>query len=111
MTWSPRLDRHLHAGDDRFLADIEVAEAADIAHAVELPRLLLESADEQHQAISVEFLLALRPGCRQSSTRIRSVGRAASRRASSSQRLAAPGDEAWAGHVVCSFDSFPLRKG
>ncbi len=44
-------DRHLHAGHDRFLADIEMAEAADIAHAVKLPGLLLEAADQQHQAI------------------------------------------------------------
>ena len=58
MIWSPRLDRHLHADDDGLLADIEVTEAADIAHAVELPRLLLESADEQHLAIGVELLLA-----------------------------------------------------
>ena len=49
-------DRHLHAGDDRFLADIEMAEAADIAHAVKLPGLLLEPADEQHQAVGGEFL-------------------------------------------------------
>ena len=58
MTWSPSLDRHLHAGDDRLLADIEMAEAADIAHAVELARLLLEPADQQHQAIGGELLLA-----------------------------------------------------
>jgi hypothetical protein len=49
--------RHLHAGDDRFLADIEVAEAADEAHAVELARLLLEAADEQHAAIGFELPL------------------------------------------------------
>ena len=41
-------DRHLHADDDGLLADIEVAEAADIAHAVKLSRLLLETADQQH---------------------------------------------------------------
>ena len=39
------LQRHLHADDHRLLADIEVAEAADQAHAVELARLLLEAAD------------------------------------------------------------------
>ena len=44
-------DRQLHASDHRLLADIEVAEAADIAHAVKLPRLLLESADQQHHAV------------------------------------------------------------
>ena len=49
---------HLHADDDRFLADIEVAEAADQAHAVELPRLLLEAADQQHLAVGVEVFLA-----------------------------------------------------
>ena len=32
------LGRHLHADDDGLLADIEVAEAADVAHAVELAR-------------------------------------------------------------------------
>jgi hypothetical protein len=47
---------HLHADDDRFLADVEVAEAADEAHAVELARLFLEAADQQHLAIGVEFL-------------------------------------------------------
>ncbi len=44
-----RLQRHLHADDDGFLADIEVAEAADQPHAVHLPGLLLEAADGQHQ--------------------------------------------------------------
>ena len=43
--------RHLHAGDDRFLADIEMAEAADEAHAVELAGLFLEAAYEEHAAI------------------------------------------------------------
>ena len=38
----------LHADDDGFLADIEVAEAADQPHAVELARLLLEAADQKH---------------------------------------------------------------
>lgn len=33
------LQRQLHADDDRFLADIEVTEAADEAHAVELAGL------------------------------------------------------------------------
>ena len=48
--------RHLHAGDDGFLADVEVAEAADEAHAVELAGLLLEAADQQHVAIGRELL-------------------------------------------------------
>ena len=47
------LDRHLHADHDGLLADVEVAEAADQAHAVELAGLLLEAADEQHLAIGV----------------------------------------------------------
>ncbi len=52
-----RLDRHLHADHDGFLADVEVAEAADEAHAVELAGLLLEAADGQHLAIGVQFLI------------------------------------------------------
>ena len=39
MTSSPSLDRKLHADDDRFLADIQMAEAADQPHAVELAGL------------------------------------------------------------------------
>ena len=58
MTWSPSLDRHLHADDHGLLADVEVAEAADEAHAVELAGLLLEAADEQHVAVGVELLVA-----------------------------------------------------
>jgi hypothetical protein len=46
------LARHLHADDDGFLADIEVAEPADHAHAVKLAGLLLEAADQQHFAIA-----------------------------------------------------------
>ena len=53
------LRRHLHADDDRLLADVEMAEAGDDAHAVELPRLLLEAADQQHVAIG-GFLLVER---------------------------------------------------
>ena len=51
-------DRHLHAGDHRLLPDIEVAEAADLAHAVKLAGLLLEAADEQHQPVGVQLILA-----------------------------------------------------
>ena len=51
MTWSPGSSASLHADHDRFLADIEMAEAADQPHAVELARLLLEAADQQHVAI------------------------------------------------------------
>jgi hypothetical protein len=51
------LQRHLHADDDGLLADIEMAEAADGAHAIELARLFLETADQQHVAQRLEFLL------------------------------------------------------
>ena len=54
---SPSCERRLHADDDRFLADIEVAEAADQPHAVHLARLLLEAADQQHVAIELQHLL------------------------------------------------------
>ena len=57
------LHGHLHADDHRLLPDVEVAEAADVSHAVELPRLLLEAADQQHAAIGGELLLA-REGAR-----------------------------------------------
>jgi hypothetical protein len=46
------LDR-LHADRDGFLTDVEVAEAADQAHAVQLAGALLEAADQQH--VLVEF--------------------------------------------------------
>ena len=46
---------HLHADDDGLLADIEVAETADEAHAVELSGLFLEAADQQHVAIGVQL--------------------------------------------------------
>jgi hypothetical protein len=59
MTLSPRLQRRLEADRDRFLADIEVAEAADQAEAVKLAGALLEAADEQHLAVIFEqFVLA-----------------------------------------------------
>ena len=56
MTWSPSLDRHLHADDDGFLADIEMAEAADQPHAVHLAGAFLEAADEEHPGEGLEFL-------------------------------------------------------
>ena len=56
------LQRHLHADDDGFLADIEVAEAADQAHAVHLAGLLLEAADQQHVAVGLEFLFPCESG-------------------------------------------------
>ena len=49
--------RHLHADDHRLLADIEMAEAADQAHAVELAGLFLEAADEQHQTVGAQLIL------------------------------------------------------
>ena len=52
-------ERVLHADRDRFLADVEVAEAADQAHAVELARLLLEAPDQQHLAIVAQQQLAV----------------------------------------------------
>src|SRR5262249_32728574 len=52
-----RFDRHLHADDDRLLTDVEVAKTADQAHAVELPCLFLEAADEEHLTIGVQLLL------------------------------------------------------
>ncbi len=59
MTSSPSLERHLHADDDGFLADIQVAEAADQAHAVELAGLFLEPADQQHGAIGFQQQVAI----------------------------------------------------
>ena len=44
----------LHADHHGFLADIEVAEAADQAHAVKLAGPLFEAADQQH--VGIEFL-------------------------------------------------------
>ena len=37
---------HLHADDDRLLADVEMAEAADRAHSVELSGLFLKPPDQ-----------------------------------------------------------------
>jgi hypothetical protein len=51
------LHRHFHADDDRFLADIKMAEPADVTHAVKLARLLLEAADQQHVLIGLEVLI------------------------------------------------------
>jgi glyoxylase-like metal-dependent hydrolase (beta-lactamase superfamily II) len=42
------LQGHLHPDHDGFLADLEMAEAADRAHAVELAGLFLEAADQEH---------------------------------------------------------------
>ena len=54
------LHRRLQADRDRFLADIEVAEAADQAEAVKLPGPLLEAADEQHLLVEIEQLVLRR---------------------------------------------------
>ena len=48
--------RQPHADDDRLLADIEMAEAADQPHAEQLPGLFLEPADQQHGAINGNFV-------------------------------------------------------
>src|SRR5690606_11895992 len=52
------LRAHLQTDDDALLTDVEMAEAADEAHAVELAGLLFEPADEQHLAIGVQLLLS-----------------------------------------------------
>src|SRR5205085_9923100 len=51
-----RFQRHLHPDDDRFLPDVEMAEAADQPHAVHLAGLLFEAADQQHLAIGGKLL-------------------------------------------------------
>ncbi len=57
MTLSlPTVIADLQPDRDRFLADIEVAEAADQPEAVKLPRALLEAADEQHLLVEIEQL-------------------------------------------------------
>src|SRR5205085_2912229 len=53
-------DRGLHTDDNRFLTNVEMAEATDEAHAVKLPRTLLEAAYQQHCAIITEHFLG---GC------------------------------------------------
>ena len=52
--------RALQAHRDRFLPDVEVAEAADQPEPVKLPRALLEAADEQHLAVEFEQLVLAR---------------------------------------------------
>ena len=53
--------RRLQPDRDRLLADIEVAEAADQAEAVELPGPLLEAADQQHLAVELQQLVLATP--------------------------------------------------
>ena len=55
-----RLQRVLDADRHGLLADVEVAEAADQAHAIELAGLLLEAADQEHLAVVAHELLAAR---------------------------------------------------
>ena len=43
----------LKANDDRFLSDIQVAKAADQAHAIQLAGLFFESTDHQHFVVMV----------------------------------------------------------
>ena len=50
----------LHAHHHGLLADIEVAETADLAHAVKLARPLFKAADQHHLAIHVEQLFLRR---------------------------------------------------
>ncbi len=50
------LQAGLHAGHNGFLTDIEVAEAGNLAHAVELPRLLFKPADQEHVPIVFQHL-------------------------------------------------------
>src|SRR5687767_9986454 len=51
------LHRRLQADGNRFLADVEMAKAANQPEPVELPRPLLETADQQHLLVEVEQLL------------------------------------------------------
>jgi hypothetical protein len=68
-------DIGLHADHDRFLADIEMAEAADQAHAVELARPLLEAADQQHVAVMRLELVGAHAVVAQIGRRLRLGGR------------------------------------
>ena len=58
------LQRHLHADDDSFLADVEVTETADEAHTIELACFFLETADEEHFAIGLQIGIAIELGDR-----------------------------------------------
>jgi hypothetical protein len=55
-----RADGVLHADDHRLLADIEMAESADQAHAIHLAGLFLETADQQHLPVIGQKLVAIR---------------------------------------------------
>ncbi|MNN68233.1 hypothetical protein D3C81_1839270 [compost metagenome] len=56
------LDALLNAHRHGFLADVEVAEAADQAHAVKLARALFKAADKDHLAVKAQqvFFRSLR---------------------------------------------------
>src|SRR5262249_53152782 len=51
------LEGHLHADHHRLLADVEMAEATDRTHAVELAGLFLEPPDQEHVTERPELLL------------------------------------------------------
>ena len=51
--------RRDRAGHDRFLADVEVAEAADFLRLILLTRALLETADQQHRREHLDFVALL----------------------------------------------------
>ena len=55
-----RRQRRLQPDRDRFLADVEMAEAADQAEPVKLAGALLEAADEQHLPVELEQLVLRR---------------------------------------------------
>jgi hypothetical protein len=52
----------LDAGNNGLLPDIEVAEAADQAHSIELARLFLKAADQKHLVIEFFHFLGRRFG-------------------------------------------------
>ena len=56
----PDIQRRLQPNRDGFLPDIQVAEPTDQPKAVELPRFLLEPADEQHLPVKFEHLVLRR---------------------------------------------------
>src|SRR3546814_10261564 len=55
-----RIERRLEADRHRFLADVEMAEAADEAEPVKLPGALLEAADERSEEHTSELQSLMR---------------------------------------------------
>ena len=53
------IERGLEPDGDRFLPDIQVAEAADQAEPVQLARALFEPADEQHLFVEAHHLVGI----------------------------------------------------